>query len=74
MDRTTTTLRERVLEHVAVLRLPLTADELDTVLSTTERESPDARLTALTPPRPRAVASPAAISRRERSSSNGQTA
>jgi hypothetical protein len=38
MDRTTKTLRERVLEHVAVLRIPLTADELDAVLSTTERE------------------------------------
>ena len=39
MDRKTKTLRERVLEHVAVLRIPLTADELDDVLSTTERES-----------------------------------
>jgi hypothetical protein len=39
MDRKTKTLRERVLEHVAVLRIPLTADELDAVLSTTERES-----------------------------------
>jgi DNA replication protein DnaC len=37
MDRKTKT-RERVLEHVAVLRIPLTADELDSVVSTTERE------------------------------------
>jgi DNA replication protein DnaC len=38
MDRKTKTLRERVLEHVAVLRIPLTADELDDVVSTTERQ------------------------------------
>jgi DNA replication protein DnaC len=38
MDRKTKTLRERVLEHVAVLRIPLTTDELDDVVSTAERE------------------------------------
>lgn len=38
MDRKTKTLRERVLEHVAVLRIPLTVDELDHVISAAERE------------------------------------
>jgi DNA replication protein DnaC len=38
MDRTTTTLRERVLEHLAVLRVPVTAEELDRVLGAAERE------------------------------------
>src|SRR5712692_12026480 len=38
MDRKTTTLRERVLEHVAVLRIPLPAEELDHVVEAAERE------------------------------------
>lgn len=38
MDRKTTTLRDRVLEHVAVLRIPLTADAFDHVLTAAERE------------------------------------
>ena len=38
MDRKTTTLRERVLEHLAVLRIPLTAEELDHVVGAAERE------------------------------------
>jgi len=38
MTRKTKTLRERVLEHVAVLRIPLTGDELDHVVDAAERE------------------------------------
>jgi len=38
MDRQTKTLRERVLEHFAVLRIPITADELDQAVGAAERE------------------------------------
>jgi len=38
MDRKTKTRRERVLEHLAVLRIPLTAEELDHVVGAAERE------------------------------------
>jgi DNA replication protein DnaC len=39
MDRKTKTLRERVLEHLAILRIPASAEELDHVLEAAERES-----------------------------------
>jgi len=39
MDRKTKTLRERVLEHFVVLRIPVTAEELDRVIGAAERES-----------------------------------
>lgn len=38
MDRKTKTLRERILEHLAVLRIPLTAEDLDHVVGAAERE------------------------------------
>ena len=38
MDRKTKTLRDRVLEHLAVLRIPITAEELDHVVEAAERE------------------------------------
>jgi len=38
MTRKTTTLRERMLEHFVRLRIPLTGDELDQILSVVERE------------------------------------
>jgi DNA replication protein DnaC len=38
MDRKTKTLRERVLEHFAVLRIPITAEELDRLIGDSERE------------------------------------
>ena len=38
MDRKTKTLRDRVLEHLAILRIPVSAEELDQVLETAERE------------------------------------
>ena len=38
MDRTTTTLRERVLTHLAILRIPLTAEDLDHAVGAAERE------------------------------------
>lgn len=38
MDRKTKTLRERVLEHFAVLRIPVTGEELDLVIAAAERE------------------------------------
>jgi DNA replication protein DnaC len=38
MDRKTKTLRERVLEHLAALRIPISAEELDRVLGAAERE------------------------------------
>jgi DNA replication protein DnaC len=38
MDRTTKTLRDRVLEHLAILRIPLTAEDLDHLLEAAERE------------------------------------
>jgi len=38
MDRKTKTLRERALEHFAVLRIPITGEELDQVIGATERE------------------------------------
>jgi DNA replication protein DnaC len=38
MDRKTKTLRERVLEHFVVLRIPVTPEELDRVLAGTERD------------------------------------
>jgi DNA replication protein DnaC len=39
MDRKTKTLRERVLEHFAVLRIPITAEEMDQIIGTAEREN-----------------------------------
>jgi DNA replication protein DnaC len=39
MDRKTKTLRERVLEHFAVLRIPITAEELDRVVGAAEGEA-----------------------------------
>lgn len=36
--RTKTTLRDRVLEHFAVLGIPITAEELDQILAAAERE------------------------------------
>jgi DNA replication protein DnaC len=38
MDRTTKTLRDRVLGHLAILRIPITAEELDHGLDVAERE------------------------------------
>jgi DNA replication protein DnaC len=38
MDRKTKTLRERVLEHCAVLRIPITPEELDQVIAVAEQE------------------------------------
>ncbi len=38
MDRKTKTLRERVLEHCAVLRIPITPEELDQLIAAAERE------------------------------------
>jgi len=38
MDRKTKTLRERVLEHFAVLRIPITGEELDQLIAAAERE------------------------------------
>lgn len=38
MDRKTKTLRERVLEHLAVLRIPIPGEELDRVIGDAERE------------------------------------
>jgi DNA replication protein DnaC len=38
MDRKTKTLRERILEHLAILRIPVSAEELDHVLEAAERE------------------------------------
>ena len=38
MNRTTTNLRDRVLAHLAILRLPVTAEELDHGLAVAERE------------------------------------
>lgn len=38
MNRKTTSLRERVLEHFATLRIPLTAEEFDQLLATAENE------------------------------------
>lgn len=39
MDRKTKTLRERVLENLAGLRIPITADELDEVIAAAEHEN-----------------------------------
>jgi DNA replication protein DnaC len=39
MDRKTTTLRERVLDHLRGLKVPVTDEELDRVLDAAERES-----------------------------------
>jgi DNA replication protein DnaC len=38
MDRKTKTLRERVLEHFTVLRIPITPEELDRVVAQVERD------------------------------------
>ena len=38
MDRKTKTLRERVLEHFVVLKVPITSEELDRIVSTAEEE------------------------------------
>jgi hypothetical protein len=38
MDRKTKSLRDRVLDHLAILRIPITAEELDHVLDVAERE------------------------------------
>jgi DNA replication protein DnaC len=38
MDRKTKTLRERVLEHFTVLRIPVTPEELDRVVAQVERD------------------------------------
>jgi DNA replication protein DnaC len=38
MDRKTKTLRERVLEHLRVLRIPVTSEELDRVVAEAERD------------------------------------
>ncbi len=38
MDRKTKTLRERILEHLAILRIPVTAEELDHVLELAEQK------------------------------------
>jgi DNA replication protein DnaC len=38
MDRKTKSLRDRVLEHLAILRIPITVEELDHVLDIAERE------------------------------------
>jgi len=38
MDRTTKTLRDRVLEHLQILRIPITADEVDHVLTAVDHE------------------------------------
>jgi DNA replication protein DnaC len=38
MDRTTKTLRDRVLEHLAILRIPIAAEALDQALDVAERE------------------------------------
>ena len=39
MDRKTKTIRERVLEHFAVLRIPISGEELDQVIAAVEHES-----------------------------------
>lgn len=39
MDRKTKTLRERVLEHLRVLRIPVSAEELDHVVAEVERDA-----------------------------------
>jgi DNA replication protein DnaC len=38
MDRKTKSQRDRVLDHLAILRIPITAEELDHVLDVAERE------------------------------------
>jgi DNA replication protein DnaC len=38
MDRKTKSLRDRVLDHLAIRRIPITAEELDHVLDVAERE------------------------------------
>jgi DNA replication protein DnaC len=38
MDRKTKTLRDRVLEHLTILRIPITVEEFDHVLDVAERE------------------------------------
>jgi DNA replication protein DnaC len=38
MDRKTKTLRERILEHLAILRIPVTGEELDHVLDVAEQK------------------------------------
>ncbi len=38
MDRKTKTLRERVLDHFAALRIPLGAEELDRILTASEKQ------------------------------------
>lgn len=38
MDRKTKTLRERILEHLVVLRIPVSGEELDRVVDAVERE------------------------------------
>jgi DNA replication protein DnaC len=39
MDQKTKTLRERILDHLRVLKVPVTGEELDRVLDAVERES-----------------------------------
>jgi DNA replication protein DnaC len=39
MDRKAKTLRERVLEHFAVLRIPISGEELDQLIAAAEREA-----------------------------------
>ena len=39
MDQKTKTLRERILDHLRVLTVPVTAEELDRILDAVERES-----------------------------------
>ena len=38
MDRKTKSLRDRVLEHLTILRIPITGEELDHALDVAERE------------------------------------
>jgi hypothetical protein len=38
MDRKTKSRRDRILEHLTILRIPITAAELDHVLDVVERE------------------------------------
>lgn len=38
MDRKTKSLRDRILEHLTILRIPITADDLDHVLDVAERD------------------------------------
>ena len=38
MDRKTKTLRDRILEHLAILRIPVSAEELDAVLAAADRD------------------------------------